>query len=128
MSLSNPKFPASAAFDAIKAAITSNEADKKDAIKQANAIFAVTLKNDAGETETWHIDLKDKGEVGQGPGTNPTVTLLMSDKEFGDLVAGKANAQRLFMAGKLKIKGDMMKATKLEPIMKKARMSGKAKL
>ena len=38
---------------------------------------------------------------------------------------GKANAQRLFMAGKLKIKGDMTKATRAEPVLKIARSSAK---
>ena len=95
-------------------------------MKQGNAVFAFTLKNEAGETESWHIDLKEQGDVAQGLGTKPTgegaplawkrkriavqaadpgrprqVTLLLSDKDFGDLVAGKANAQRLFMSGKL---------------------------
>lgn len=55
-----------------------------------------------------------------------TVTLTLSDADFASLVAGKANAQRLFMGGKLKIKGNIMKATKMEPILKKAQ--GKAKL
>lgn len=54
------------------------------------------------------------------------VTLSLSDADFGNLVTGKANAQRLFMSGKLKIKGDVMKATKMEPIFKKAQ--NKAKL
>lgn len=136
-------------------------------------MFAFTLKNKAGETESWHIDLKNKGEVGKGLGDKPTgetpciigvdevacvkicrfccissaslppsllisflaslltylltVTLSLSDDDFGKLVAGKANAQRLFMAGKLKVKGDVMKATKMEPILKKAQ-GVKAKL
>jgi hypothetical protein len=60
--------------------------------------------------------------------TSPTtVTLALSDDDFGKLVAGKANAQRLFMSGKLKVKGDVMKATKMEPILKKAQ-GAKAKL
>jgi putative sterol carrier protein len=54
-----------------------------------------------------------------------TVTLSLSDADFGSLVAGKANAQRLFMSGKLKIKGDVMKATKMEPILKKAQTKAK---
>ena len=49
------------------------------------------------------------------------VTLSLSDEDFGKLVAGKANAQRLFMSGKLKVKGDVMKATKLEPILAKSK-------
>lgn len=53
------------------------------------------------------------------------VTLSLSDADFQSLVAGKANAQRLFMSGKLKIKGDVMKATKMEPILKKAQTKAK---
>ncbi|KAI0377273.1 sterol-binding-like protein [Hypomontagnella monticulosa] len=125
MSLKNDKFPSSVAFDAINEALQSSDADRKDAIKQGNAVFAFTLKNKAGETESWHIDLKEKGAVGSGVGTKPTVTLSLSDEDFGKLVAGQANAQRLFMSGKLKIKGDVMKATKMQPILQKAQTKAK---
>jgi len=125
MSFKNDSFPASEAFDVINSALTSSDAERKDAIKQGNAVFAFTLKNKAGETESWHIDLKEKGEVGKGLGTKPTVTLSLSDDDFGKLVSGKANAQRLFMSGKLKVKGDVMKATKMEPILKKAQVKAK---
>ncbi|RYP50564.1 hypothetical protein DL768_003960 [Monosporascus sp. mg162] len=125
MGLKNDKFPSSEAFEAINSVLQSSEADRKDAIKQGNAVFAFTLKNKAGETESWHIDLKEKGAVGTGLGSKPTVTLSLSDEDFGKLVSGKANAQRLFMSGKLKIKGDVMKATKMEPILKKAQTKAK---
>lgn len=65
-------FPSSEAFEAINASLQASEADRKDAIKQGNAVFAFTLKNKAGETESWHIDLKEKGEVATGLGTKPT--------------------------------------------------------
>ncbi|KAK1519919.1 SCP-2 sterol transfer family protein [Colletotrichum paranaense] len=147
MGLANDKFPSSAAFDAINDALGSSEPDRKDAIKQGNAIFAFTLKNSAGETDSWHIDLKEKGAVAKGTGEKPTgmspargvlpsriqpvntsldsVTLSLSDADFGNLVQGKANAQKLFMSGKLKIKGDVMKATRMEPILKKAQSKAK---
>ena len=35
-------------------------------MKKGQAIFAFTLKNGAGATDSWHIDLKDKGAVGKG--------------------------------------------------------------
>jgi putative sterol carrier protein len=66
--------------------------------------------------------------VGRGlapEGKKPAVTLVLGDGEFGKLVAGKANAQKLFMSGKLKVKGDVMKATKLDPILKKAQTGAK---
>ena len=37
------------------------------------------------------------------------VTLTLSDDDFAKLVSGQTQAQRLFMSGKLKIKGDVMK-------------------
>ena len=54
------------AFDLINDSLKSNDADRKDAIKKGNAIFAFTLKNASGQTESWHIDLKEKGEVVKG--------------------------------------------------------------
>lgn len=59
-------FPSSEAFEAINAALSSDEAGRKDAIKNGKAVFAFTLKNKAGETASWHIDLKDKGVVAAG--------------------------------------------------------------
>ena len=35
-------------------------------MKKGNAIFAFALKNKEGNTENWHIDLKDKGLVAKG--------------------------------------------------------------
>lgn len=66
-------FPSSAAFDQIQEAL-NDEATRKDAIKTGKAIFAFTLKNDKGATESWHIDLKQNGAVGKGVGTKPTCT------------------------------------------------------
>ncbi|KAF2662607.1 sterol-binding-like protein [Lophiostoma macrostomum CBS 122681] len=127
MSLASPDFPSSAAFDAISSSLSSNPADRQDAIKKGGAIFAFEIKNN-GKVGEWHIDLKETGAVGKGKapeGKKPNVTLVLSDKDFGQLVAGKANAQKLFMSGKLKVKGDVMKATKMEPVLKKAQTSAK---
>jgi len=122
-------FPSSAAFDAIADSLNSNTADKKDAIKKGGAIFAFKLKNASGQEEAWHIDLKETGSVAKGEapaGKKADVTLSMSDENFGKMVSGKTKAQNLFMSGKLKIKGNVMKATKMEPILAKA--APKAKL
>ena len=35
-------------------------------MKKGNAVFAFTLKNAGGDTESWHIDLKEDGIVGKG--------------------------------------------------------------
>ncbi|KAF1824481.1 sterol-binding-like protein [Dissoconium aciculare CBS 342.82] len=127
MSLKDDAFPSSAAFDAIASALQS-DADRKDAIKKGGAIFAFNLKNTAGKEQAWYIDLKETGTLGKGAapaGKKAGVTLNLTDATFSDLVAGKANAQKLFMSGKLKVKGDVMKATKLDPILKKAQSKAK---
>jgi len=123
MGVSESEFPASQAFDLIDGALTS-EAERKDAIKKGGAIFAFTLKNKAGKQQSWYLDFKKEGKVGKGlapAGEKPTVTLVLSDDDFDKLVKGTAKAQTLFMGGKLKIKGDLMKATRLEPILGQAK-------
>ncbi|KAF1808330.1 oleate-induced peroxisomal protein [Eremomyces bilateralis CBS 781.70] len=124
MSLADPAFPSSAAFDAINSALQSDDAERKDAIKKTGVVFAFTIKNADGKVESWNIDLKEKGVVSKGVG-KPNVTLILSEKDFAGLLSGKANAQKLFMSGKLKVKGDVMKATKLEPVLNKARTKAK---
>ena len=59
-------FPSSAAFDTINEALQADPASRDDAVKKTKAIFGFQLKNSAGETEGWFVDLKDKGEVGKG--------------------------------------------------------------
>ena len=54
-----------------------------------------------------------------------TVTLTLSDDDFGKMASGNVNAQKLFMSGKLKVKGNVMAATKMEPILKKAQTKAK---
>ncbi|GAB7351675.1 hypothetical protein MBLNU459_g2272t1 [Dothideomycetes sp. NU459] len=128
MTLKDEQFPSSAAFDAINDALSSSDAERKDAIKKGGAIFAFTLKNESGAQESWHIDLKETGTVGKGTapdGKKSNVQLNLSDADFAKLISGKANAQKLFMSGKLKVKGDVMKATKMEPILKKAQTKAK---
>jgi len=125
MSVKDANFPASVAFDLMNEVLSSSDSERKDAIKQGNAIYAFQLSNTDGNVETWYLDLKEQGKVSKGSGGKPDVTLVLSDKDFSDLVAGKANAQRLFMSGKLKIRGNIMKATKMEPILKKAQTKAK---
>lgn len=87
------KFPSSAAFDAISDAL-QNDAERKDAIKQGNGVYAFTLKNKAGETESWHIDLKETGKVQAGPGEKPNGTFPVSPHP-SELMTSRAGASLL---------------------------------
>ena len=73
-------WPSSSAFDLIASAL-SDDKERKDAIKKGGAIFAFTLKNEAGEQKDWYIDLKETGKVGKGlapEGKKPSGTLSCS--------------------------------------------------
>jgi putative sterol carrier protein len=106
-------FPSSAAFSMISDVLTSSPSERSSAIKAGGAIFGFKLKNASGAEQSWHIDLKDSGSVAKGSeapaGKKADVVLSLSDENFGKLVQGKANAQQLFMSGKLKVRGNVMK-------------------
>ncbi len=52
-------------------------------------MFAFTLKNAAGETESWHIDLRNKGVVGKGLGEKPNgKTPVVLHREGESLTSG----------------------------------------
>ncbi|KAF9278204.1 hypothetical protein BGZ74_003151 [Mortierella antarctica] len=63
-------------------------------------------------------------------GLKPDITIDVKDEDFVDLAEGKANGQKLFMFGEIKVKGVIMLATKLDSVLKGAQESTgfKAKL
>jgi putative sterol carrier protein len=76
-----------------------------------------------GDEGCWLLDLKAApGRMVVGDRESKAdVTLMAGDDDFVQIVTGKMNAQQAFMKGRLKIKGNMALAMKLEPIMKLAR-------
>lgn len=66
LTASSDSFPSSAAFDAINQTLQADEGERKNAVNSAKAIVAFNLKNAKGEEKSWYLDLKNKGEVGQG--------------------------------------------------------------
>lgn len=86
---------------------------------QTNGIFEMRVKNAEGKEAVWTIDLKQTGTVYKGePKSKANVTIIMSDETFTQLAEGKLDGQKAFMSGKLKTKGNMMFATKLDGILK----------
>jgi len=120
-------FKTSAILTAIGDAFESfSEAEKKQQIKKTNGIFELRVKNEEGKEAVWTIDLKKTGTVYKGPAKpKADVTIILSDDTFTQLAEGKLDGQKAFMTGKLKTKGNMMMATKLDAVLKTAKTKAK---
>ncbi|KAJ3196201.1 hypothetical protein HK101_009764 [Irineochytrium annulatum] len=124
-----PGFQASALFEGLQKSLdTIPEKDRKALLIKTKACFEFELENAQGTMQAWYVDLKNGvGEVGVGKAKNKAdMTVSIADSDFVDLAAGKINAQKAFMSGKIKIKGNMGLAAKLEGVLKLA--GPKAKL
>ncbi|KAF9942166.1 hypothetical protein BGZ75_006281 [Mortierella antarctica] len=107
---------------------TLSEAERKEQVAKVKGVFQFNVKNKAGKVESWTLDLKNgTGSIAKGAPKKADITIDISDQDFVDLAQGKANGQKLFMSGKIKAKGAVMLATKLDGVLKAA-SAPKAKL
>lgn len=95
-------------FDGMVARFVPGRAGGRDAVVQWK-IKVGDQTYPYGMTLTQSRITVEKGE----PAT-PTVTLTMSLPDFLRLVAGRVNGMNAFMAGKLKVEGDLMLANSIE--------------
>merc|ERR1712217_601174 len=102
-------------FDQIEAAVKAKGADL---VKMGGAVFQLVIS----DGEKLCVDLKNgSGSTIRGDGDKPDVTITMKDEDFVAMAAGKLDGMQAFMAGKLKIAGNMMLAQKLGSIMEAVR-------
>ena len=78
-----------------------------------NAVVQFDLTgNDGG---VWTARIADgQCDVAQGPAENPTLTLTMEADKYLAMCRGELNAMSAFITGKIKLKGDMGLAMKLQ--------------
>lgn len=103
---------------------------------QTNAVFEFHIKNAGGKELVETIDLKKEVATyeGKAKGKADCIINLSDDSmypalvffctnraAFADLADGKVNGQKAFMGGKLKVKGNVMLATKLDGVLKAQR-------
>ena len=89
---------------------------KPEVVEGINAVYQFTLTGD--DAANYIVDLTKKEDwVSQGESADPGVTITMATKDFLDMVTGKLRGEMAFMQGKLKIKGDMSLAMKLQQIL-----------
>ena len=71
---------------------------------------------------SWTLDLKNgSGSLEKDSSKKADMTITLSDDDMMDLVSGKLNGQQAFMSGKLKIKGNMGMAMKMQKVMNAAK-------
>lgn len=129
-SLAEEGFYGSELFDFMQSVVNDDLELKKKSIAKVQAITVVTLRNPEGKSKSWLMDFKKDGAVSKISGKIPKcdIQLFMADKDFVKLVNNEANPQRLFMSGKLKVKGNIMKAASIEPFLRSVDPRTKAKL
>ena len=87
----------------------------KDKIQGMNCIYQFDITGDDGGE--WNITIANgNATVSAGKAENPSITITMEASNFINLLQGKLNGQMAFMTGKLKIKGDMALALKLQSV------------
>uniref|UniRef100_A0A4W3I1K2 Hydroxysteroid dehydrogenase-like protein 2 n=1 Tax=Callorhinchus milii TaxID=7868 RepID=A0A4W3I1K2_CALMI len=88
-----------------------------DVVKGTQGVYQFELSGE--HPGTWYIDLKNaNGSLGHGaPPGKADVSMIMTSEDFVKMFAGKLKPTMAFMSGKLKIKGDMTLAIKLEKLM-----------
>ncbi|XP_018589853.1 hydroxysteroid dehydrogenase-like protein 2 [Scleropages formosus] len=85
-------------------------------VKTTQGVYRFNLTGE--NAGSWYIDLKnDAGSAGSGDPPKPDVVMTMDSADFVKMFKGDLKPTIAFMSGKLKIKGDMALAIKLEKMM-----------
>lgn len=90
-------------------------------VKKINGIYAFNVTDGPDNaTERWIVDVKNgNGSVQRGSKGKADCTFTIKDKDLVDMISGKLQAQAAFFGGKLKVKGNMSMAMKLQQILPK---------
>lgn len=100
-------------YSQLSANLKKNAANNKG----INGVFQFDISGD--DPMAFYFKLDDGAPtISEGTSDSPSITISMAASDFKDMVDGKLNGTMAFMSGKLKIKGDMSLAMKLEGIIK----------
>jgi len=106
------------ASDKIFAEMNIKLSENPDIVKSINAIYQFTVsKGDA--VKVYIADLKNgKIITSNSDNIKADCMITIKDDDFVGLASGTAKPQQMFMSGKLKVKGNIMLAQKLEKLFK----------
>lgn len=90
--------------------------DHPEKLAAAVGVYQLDLTGDGGGT--WSLNIEaNQGTLSAGAPASPGVVVIMTVPDFIAMATGKLNGVAAFMAGKLKIKGDMSLALKLQTLL-----------
>ncbi|CAO3643048.1 unnamed protein product [Mucor hiemalis] len=115
-------------FNEIRKSIESlDDNKKKKLLNQVNGVFQFHIKSDLdNQVGVFTVDLKHDGSVSNDSKHEADTIISMSDSDFINVASGRITSQKAYNLGKLKIKGQMKLATKLDTVLKQ--LKGKSKL
>lgn len=106
--------PAKAGSGDVFLGIKAHVAEHPELAEKIQKVFQFKLTD---PDSVWTLDLKS-GSVSEGETAKPDVTLELADADFMDMTSGKADAQKMYFEGKLKVSGDVMASQKLSFLSK----------
>ena len=125
--------PAEAAAPAASATVTAGDvfraigawvSQNPDSVAKTQNVYLFKLSNPDSQ---WTVDLKNgTGSVTEGAQGKADCTLELSNSDWMDMVSGKADPQKLYFGGKLKISGNVLASQKLEFLKKLDKSTVKA--
>jgi putative sterol carrier protein len=101
---------------------------RKDLMNKGNGIYRFEVKS-GSDVASFYINLKDQnGSIGKGAPKSPDITIEIGEDSLIQLLHGNLKGQSAFMKGLIKVKGNMMLATKLDVILSALGTQFKSKL
>lgn len=115
---SNEKSTGGGAGDVSQSMATLQKVLSEELVKKVNGVYSFKI-TDATTNSEWYFDLKNKsGKLEAGKYAEKTdCQMTMTAEVFNKMVSGNLKPAAAFMSGKLKIKGNMGLAMKLEKLM-----------
>lgn len=108
-----------------------NDCDTKEVIQKIEQVLNSSPEHFDGFNTIYHYEITDKNfsfqlqlsegvaSVQQETLSQPDCTLQMTFNDFRNLLLGKLSGTTALLSGKLKIKGDIGKATRMEKLFRK---------
>lgn len=85
----------------------------KEGAKGLKAVYQFHLTGEGGGL--WYVSIENENcEVREGAHPSPNITISMAAQDYVDMTTGKLNGQVAFMSSKLRIKGDMGLALRMQ--------------